>query len=149
MTFTSFSKLMEAAWRTNESVRKSSRSTSDRYSEVAPRPFPKKRPVIAAVEDGQEIRPPSPNKPSFRQGYKVDNKQGKKSYAVLLPFPCGTKKALALLNYWVKDEATTLPRVNQLPCEEDQQEPNFCHITGEDVTIWSSASCSKKSLTRN
>lgn len=126
LTFLSFSKLIEAVRRTNESVRKPSRPTINSYSGVAPRSFPIKRPVLAAVEDGQEVRPPKSKKPSFRQGYKTDNRPGKKSYLVFPPFPCGIKKVITLLNQWVKDEAVTLPHMDQLPYEEDQHEPNFC-----------------------
>lgn len=119
LTFPSFSELMEAAQRTNESIKKPSRPIGNSYSGVAPKPFPRKRLVIAAMEDGREARPPRPKKASFKLGYKADNKQGKKSYPVLPPFPCGIKKALALVNQWVKDEAITLPHVDQLPYEED------------------------------
>lgn len=126
LTFPSFSKLVEAARRTNESVRNPSRPAINSHSGVAPRSFPRKRHVIAAIEDGREAKPPRSKKPYFRQGYKADNRQGKKSYPVLPTFPYGNKKAVALLNQWVKDETVTLPRMDQLPSEEDQQEPDFC-----------------------
>lgn len=120
LTFPSFSRLMETARRTNESFRKPSRSVINTHTSVAPRPFHRKRSMIAAVEDSQGARPPRPKRPSFKQGYKNDSKAGKKSYPVLLPFPCGIKKALALLNQWIKDEAIVLPHVDQQPSEEDQ-----------------------------
>lgn len=107
-------------------VRKPSRPVVNSHSGIALRSLPRKRPVLAVVEDCQEARPPRPKKPSFRQGYKADNKQGKKSYPILPPFPCGIKKALALLNQWVKGKAITLPHVDQLPSEEDWQGLNFC-----------------------
>lgn len=116
---------MEATRRTNESVRKPSRSVINGHTSIAPRPFPRKQPMIAAIEDGQGTRPPRPKKPSFRQGYRNDNKLGKKSYPILPSFPCGIKKALALLNQWIKNEAIVLPHVDQPPSEEDQQGSNF------------------------
>lgn len=42
----------------------------------------------------------------------MDDRPGKKSYPVLPLFPCGIKKAIALLHQWVKDEAITLPYVD-------------------------------------
>lgn len=75
LTFLSFSKLMDAARRTNESVRKPSRPTISNYSRAPSRSSLRKRPVIAVVEDSQKSRPPRPKKPSFRQGYKADNRQ--------------------------------------------------------------------------
>lgn len=102
LTFPSFSKLMEAARRINESVRKPSRPAIDSLSRISPRSFPRKRLVITTVEEGRAARPPRPKKPSFRQNYKTDNRQGKKPYLVLPPFLCGIKKALVLLNQRVK-----------------------------------------------
>lgn len=149
LTFPHFSKLLEAARRANESVRKPFRPTINSHSGVAPRSFPRKRFVIADVEDGQEARPPRLKKPSYRPGYKGDNRQGKKSYPILPLFPYGFKKAIALLNQWVKDKTATLPHVDHLPSEEDQQELNFCLITKGEATTWSNVLYFVKCLTRS
>lgn len=111
LAFPSSSKLMEAARRTKESVRKPSRPGINGHTSIAPRPFPRKQPMIAAVEDGQGATPPRPKKPSFRQGYRNNKQQEKKSYPVLSTFSCGIKKALALLNQWIKDETIVLPQI--------------------------------------
>lgn len=129
-----FLEVDEVVRRTNELVRKPPRLAINSHSGVAPRSFPRKRPMIAAVEDGREARPSKSKKPSFRQNYKANNRQGKKSYPVLPSFPCGIKKALTLLNQWVKDKVVTLPHVDQLPYEEDQQGPTSTLITKEEAT---------------
>lgn len=80
---------MEAAQRKKESVRKSSRPTTD--TGAISRSFQKKNPVLAIVEDNQEAKPPRSKKSSSRQGYKTGNRQGKKPYPVLPSFPCDIK----------------------------------------------------------
>lgn len=76
LTFPSFSKLIEAARRTNESVRKPSRSTTSNHSGIAPRSFSRKRPVVAAVEDGQGLGLPSQrNLPSSQDTRQTTDKK--------------------------------------------------------------------------
>lgn len=43
-------------------------------------------------------------------------------YPVLQPFPYDSKKAIALLDRWVKDRITTLPKVHYLPSPKDQKD---------------------------
>lgn len=54
LMFPSFSKLMEAARRINESVRRTPRSSLPNHPSLVERPFPRKRPIVTAVEKYQE-----------------------------------------------------------------------------------------------
>lgn len=65
-------------------------------------------------------------KPSFRQKHNSQYRQNKKAFPVLSPFPCGIKKATALLEQWVKDSVIFLSHVDRLPSQEDQRDAKFC-----------------------
>lgn len=89
LSFSSLSRLMEAAMRTNESVRRTSRS-SNGASRPSPtvRPQSRKRPIVATLKEGKGSRPSSSKRPSF-------DKKEPRQFPILPLFPCGAKKAIA------------------------------------------------------
>lgn len=90
LPFPSFSRLRESARRTNESVRRTSKSSSINRPNPLARLASRKRSIIATLEKGKEVRPLSSKRPSF-------NKKESWQHLVLPAFPCGTKKATALV----------------------------------------------------
>lgn len=83
LTFPSLSKLMEATRRTYRSFGRTPRSSLVNRSGPVPRQFPRRRAVVAAVEDNQETRPPRLKRTSSRQGYKSDSRLNRKQNSVL------------------------------------------------------------------
>lgn len=100
---------MEAAKHTYEFVRRTSKPSSMSHSSSMTRSPPRKRPV--AFEKGRGARP----------SYKKESK----SFSVLPPYPCGMKKATALLRQWVKESVIRLPYVELLPSQADQKDVKF------------------------
>lgn len=79
---------MEAVRRTNESVKRSSEASSVGRSNLVVK-FPRKRPVVAAFEKGQEVRPSNKiQKPAYKQ----KSRQEKTTFPILPLFSCGIKK---------------------------------------------------------
>lgn len=57
LSFPSFFRLVEAARRLNESVKRTLKPSSASHSNLMVRPFRSKRPIVATVENDQETRP--------------------------------------------------------------------------------------------
>lgn len=127
----SFSTLMKATRRMNESVRRTSRTnfTSHPDPVVMPTTPPQKRPIVATVKNGQRPRPFNRKKPAGKPEFKPDQKQERKAFNGLRPFCCGVKKAVVLLKQWVKDIVVQLLFVDQLPSQADDKDSKYypCH----------------------
>lgn len=123
LTLSSFSKLMEASRRTNESTRRTPKSNR---TVLVARTFRKKRQIVAAVEGSSKEGSSSKKKPTHKLDHKHKFKLERKPYPPLPPLPCSAKKAVALLKQWVNDPIVQLPLVSQAPTQIDERNPNFC-----------------------
>lgn len=110
LSFLSFSRLMEAAPRSNESICRTSWSNSI----VKPSHTPmvemtrRKKSVSVILEKRKGTKPSNSNKPPFE-------KRKLKEYPVLPLFRCGAKKLATLLKHWVKDQVIRLPLLDHFP----------------------------------
>lgn len=97
LSFLSFSRLMEAERRTNESVRRTSKSNIASRPGPVTRipPPPRKRLTVVAVEKGQGSGPS--NQPAYMLEYRPKHRQECKASPILSPFLYGLKKAITLL----------------------------------------------------
>lgn len=100
LSFSSFLRLMEALRQTKESVKRTARSSA------TIKPMPKKRLVIVAVLKGKgpEVQ--------FKEYFIWKEIR---SFPALPPFRCGVRKAIALLEQWIKDAVICLPKIEFLP----------------------------------
>lgn len=114
LIFSSFSKLMEAARRTNESVR---RTLGANKTFSTSRPFAKRKHAVAAVEVGSS---------SYKKPTQKPDKKKNRSYPPLPPFPCDSKKVASLLKQCVKGSVIQLPPVSSAPTPVEDRDPNFC-----------------------
>lgn len=90
LSFLSFASLMEVARRTNESVRRTSRSRSVASPSPIARPALKKR-LIATLEKGKGVKASTSKKPAY-------GRRETRQYPVPPPFLCGAKKLAALFD---------------------------------------------------
>lgn len=91
LTFLSFSKLMEAARRTNKSVRRAPKP-SRAFSIM--RSFAKRKQTGIAVEGDQKAESSGQKRPT-QMLEKREFKQERKAYPPLPPLPCNVKKSAA------------------------------------------------------
>lgn len=119
LSFPSFSKLLKAATHLNVSVRRTSRSDFV----VQPRPVvestSKKGPMAVTLKKSRGINTSSSKKPTY------DRKEPRQ-YPILSPFPCGAKKAVALLEQWIIYGVVCLLEVECLPSLADQKDMRYC-----------------------
>lgn len=117
----SFSKLMEVARHINESVQRTSRaSTVVRPNHtIVVLPVPRKRPIVVAINIDRGAKPFNPKRPSFK---KIETK----GYHVLPPFLYGVKKAMTLLEQWIKDQVIRMPLIDTSPPTVNQKVASYC-----------------------
>lgn len=98
LSFSFFLRLKEAARSTNDSIRKT-------LSMI--RSMLKKMHVIPAVEEIKEVKSSSLRKTPY-------NRREIERFRLFPPFPCEAKKAKALLEKWIKENAIHLLEQNPL-----------------------------------
>lgn len=106
MAFSYFSKLMEAARRTNEIVCRSSRASSTNWSNFDP--VWRKRSIVPTLREGE-------GSISFDSKKTTHDKKRSQVVPMLPPFPCNPKRAMILLYKWVTYRVLTPPEVIVFP----------------------------------
>lgn len=87
---------------------------------------------------------PQVEKPACKQKYK----QERKTFLILPPFPCGVKKATALLEQWVKDLVVHSPFFKQLLSQVDKGRHYILSPIAIRGILWKTVWLSWRFLTR-
>lgn len=135
-----FSRLMEAARRTNEPMSRTSKPNLTSCSgHVRPLLTPRKSLIVASLENDQRSRTFNSKKPPYRLKFKPEHRQERKALLNLPPFLCDVKKATVLLEQWTKDAVIQLPFVEQSRSQEQIKEmPNIVPIITRRGILWKS-----------
>lgn len=114
LSFPSFSKLMEAARCTNESISRSLKPGTSTMPGQAPigQQTEGKSPTFMAHTG--EARSSGSKRPTFERNEK---------YPVLPPFPYSVKRVIVLLDQWVRDRVIRLPYVEHFLPEKTRRMP--------------------------
>lgn len=97
----------------------------------------RKRCIIATLEEDERSK-------SFTSKRLTNDRRGHRP-----PFPDDPKKAMTLLDKWVRDKVVTLPEAHRVPSCKDQEEMYCPYHWNRGYTPSSDAFCSKRSLMRN
>lgn len=121
LSFSSFSKLMEAPRLTKESMHRTSRSSSAARPIHQPtvRPAPRKRSIVATIDRDKRSKTFNSKRSSFE-------KRKPKESPCLPPFPCSTKNDAGLLERWVKDQVIRLLFVELFPSLAEEKDAKYC-----------------------
>lgn len=142
-----FSKLVEAARCTKESVKRTPQLSLANRSNPTVRPFHRKRLIVAAIERSRESKPSRPERPSFKQEYKLKCRQEKKAFAFLPSFLYCIRKGTALIEQLVKDFVIFFPHIDCCPQRRSNGTPIISRIIARKDIPQNNVSLSGESFT--